>query len=109
MMAKYAPQAIKYITPEFFDAEVNYDKTFVYGGLYKGDGQKMGLWVGAAWQKAYPCCPNGGGVNAGGPMCGITPFTGVNLTREGKRFSNEYGFLGTNFFTNEISCPGGVE
>ena len=109
MMAKYAPQAIKYITPEFFDAEVNYDKTFVYGGLYKGDGQKMGLWVGAAWQKAYPCCPNGGGVNAGGPMCGITPFTGVNLTREGKRFSNEYGFLGTNFFTNEIACPGGVE
>ena len=109
MMAKYAPQAIKYVTPEFFDADVDYDKTFVYGGLYKGDGQKMGLWVGAAWQKAYPCCPNGGGVNAGGPMCGITPFTGVNLTREGKRFSNEYGFLGTNFFTNEICCPGGVQ
>lgn len=27
-----------------------------FGGLYEGRGQKMGLWVGAAWQKTYPNC-----------------------------------------------------
>jgi hypothetical protein len=107
MMAKYAPQAIKYITPELFDEEPNYDRTFAYGGLFPGDGQKMGLWIGAAWQKAYPCAPNGGGI-AAGPMDGILPFTGIKLSRDGKRFCNEYGFLGTGSFTNEMSCPGGI-
>ncbi|MDR2404283.1 MAG: hypothetical protein LBD78_09685 [Spirochaetaceae bacterium] len=23
------------------------------GGLYRGDGHKMGLWAGAAWQKTF--------------------------------------------------------
>ena len=107
MMAKFAPQAVKYITPEEFDAEPNYDKELFYGGLYPGDGQKMGLWVGAAWQKAWPCCPNGGGVKAG-PMDGVLPFTGLTVNRDGKRYCNEYGMLGTLPFTTEMGCPGGV-
>ncbi|WP_346686023.1 FAD-binding protein [Enteroscipio rubneri] len=106
MMAKYAPQALRYITPEEFES-VDYDKELFYGGLYPGDGQKMGLWVGAAWQKAWPCCPNGGGVKAG-PMDGVLPFTGLTVNRDGKRYCNEYGMLGTLPFTTEMGCPGGV-
>ena len=107
MMAKYAPQAMEYITESFFDEEPNYDKELVYGGLFPGDGQKMGLWIGAAWQKAWPACPNGGGVKAG-PMNGVLPFTGFTVNREGKRFCNEYGMLGTLPFTIQMGCPGGV-
>ncbi|WP_296008640.1 FAD-binding protein [uncultured Adlercreutzia sp.] len=107
MMAKYAPEAAAYVTPEFFDEPVDYDKELVYGGLYPGDGQKMGLWIGAAWQKAWPACPNGGGVKAG-PMDGVLPFTGFTVNREGKRFCNEYGMLGTLPFTIQMGCPGGV-
>lgn len=107
MMAKYAPQAMEYIADGFFDEEPNYDKELVYGGLFPGDGQKMGLWIGAAWQKAWPACPNGGGVKAG-PMDGVLPFTGFTVNREGKRFCNEYGMLGTLPFTIQMCCPGGV-
>lgn len=107
MMAKYAPQAISYIAPGEFESEPDYDRDFFYGGLYPGDGQKIGLWIGAAWQKAWPCAPNGGGI-AAGPMCGILPFTGIKVNREGVRYANEYGFLGTGSFTSEMACPGGV-
>lgn len=107
MMAKYAPQAMAYITPEEFDAPVDYDKELFYGGLYPGDGQKMGLWCGAAWQKAWPACPNGGGVKAG-PMDGVIPFTGCAVNRDGKRYCNEYGALGNMPFTTQMGCPGGV-
>ncbi len=106
MMAKYAPQAVPYIAEGEFDAKPNYDKELVYGGLYPGDGQKMGLWVGAAWQKAWPACPNGGGVKAG-PMDGVLPFTGFTANRDGERFCNEYGMLGTLPFTIQMGCPGG--
>ncbi len=107
MMAKYAPQAVEYITDGFFDEEPDYDKELVYGGLFPGDGQKMGLWIGAAWQKAWPCCPNGGGIKAG-PMDGVLPFTGLSVNRDGKRYCNEYGMLGTLPFTTQMGCPGGV-
>ena len=107
MMAKYAPQAVAYIDPEQFDAPTDYDKELFYGGLYPGDGQKMGLWCGAAWQKAWPACPNGGGVKAG-PMDGVIPFTGCAVNRDGKRYCNEYGALGTMPFTTQMGCPGGV-
>ncbi len=107
MMAKYAPQAVKYVTEDEFTNEIDYDKELFYGGLYPGDGQKMGLWIGAAWQKAWPCCPNGGGVKAG-PMNGVIPFTGLCVNRDGSRYCNEYGMLGTMPFTTEMGCPGGT-
>lgn len=59
------------------------------GGVYSGDGHKMALWVGAAWQK------NGGAA----PMvfnfqyCQITnqvrAFSGLVLNKEGERFADE--------------------
>ena len=51
MMAKYCPIAL----PLLNDAgDQGYNNGFKTGGLYPGDGQKMGLWIGAAWQRTYP-------------------------------------------------------
>ena len=48
MIAKYCPQILPIVGLE--DAETDYNRGFALTGLYPGDGQKMGLWVGAAWQ-----------------------------------------------------------
>ena len=56
MMAKYAPYAYEMFKDklEFGDENVDFDAGMNYSGLMPGDGQKMGLWIGAAWQKVYP-------------------------------------------------------
>lgn len=51
MMAKYCPSWTQDVLT---DNPVNYDATMTFGGLMPGDGHKMGLWVGAAWQKTVP-------------------------------------------------------
>lgn len=90
MMAKYCPQVADSITDKAYD-NVDYDKEFVFGGLYPGDGQRMGLWVGAAWQKTYPNCPMGAcSVNAGPTNRPYANFFGLLVNRDGKRFMNEY-------------------
>lgn len=53
MMARFAPRGLDLFTN--WDQEQDPDIDKVYGGLYKGDGHKMGLWVGAAWQRVDPC------------------------------------------------------
>lgn len=99
LMARYCPFAYDifkdYIT---WDA-INYDVELAYDGLMPGDGQKMGLWVGAAWQKTQPCAPmiNGG---ASGPAHGvISNFWGINLDINGERYMNEV----TNFAYGAIA------
>ncbi len=52
MMQKYCPHALPYVAN--MGKEIDPENGKVYGGLYPGIGQKMGLWVGAAWQRAYP-------------------------------------------------------
>ena len=70
MMAKYSPWAWEHFKDALSFGDVDYDAELVYSGLMPGDGQKMGLWVGAAWQKTYPVPPmiNGG---ASGPAHGV--------------------------------------
>ncbi|MBR2834459.1 MAG: FAD-binding protein [Coriobacteriales bacterium] len=106
MMYKYAPYTAEIISDAVFDAEPDYDKCFVYGGLYPGDGQRMGLWVGAAWQKVFPCCPMGGAVGAG-PGNRSMLYTGLRIDRNGERFMNEYGFRDMGGYVNRLQ-PGGV-
>ena len=48
MVAKYIPQVIPLVGTEPVD--VDYNTGFALTGIYPGDGQKMGLWIGAAWQ-----------------------------------------------------------
>jgi succinate dehydrogenase/fumarate reductase flavoprotein subunit len=63
---------------------------FVKGGagIYTGDGHKMGLWVGAAWQKTVPNAP----MLMGGAGPGTQPyraFTGLVVNKNGVRYGNE--------------------
>ena len=99
MMAKYAPWAWKLYKNSIDTTKVNYDVELAYNGLYAGDGHKMGLWVGAGWQKTYPNAPmiNCG---AGGPTVNsIDNFWGINLTSDGRRYHNEV----TNFSYGAIA------
>ena len=85
MMAKYC----SWVAPLLQYNEVDYDAMFQFGGLGPGDGQKMGLWVGAAWQKTLPNAPM---IDAVGPMPyrqSIADFSGLLLNKKGERYSNE--------------------
>jgi fumarate reductase flavoprotein subunit len=85
MMTKYCPWAM----PLLHDNDkVNYDNTFKFGGLFPGDGQKMGLWVGAAWQKTYPNAPmiQGSWIAANQPYGG---HRGLLINKNGLRYGNE--------------------
>ncbi len=85
MMAKYC----SWVAPLLQYNEVDYDAMFQFGGLGPGDGQKMGLWAGAAWQKTLPNAPM---IDAVGPMPyrqSIADFSGLLLNKKGARFSNE--------------------
>ncbi len=88
MMAKYSPWVYEHYKDKL-RFETNYDNQFIYTGLMPGDGQQMGLWVGAAWQRTFPnpCAINGG---ATGPAHAvISNFWGINLDINGRRFMNE--------------------
>ena len=88
MMERYCPQCADVIDPAVADAPANYDAGFTMGGLYKGDGQKMGLWVGAAWQHNPSCAPMW--VSAGSATC--KPYCahwGLKVNANGERFMNE--------------------
>lgn len=95
MMAKYAPDVYSALKDQLMFGEdtVDWDAGMTYSGLFPGDGHKMGLWIGAGWQKVYPnpCAVNGG--TPGPSHCVIDNFWGINLNINGKRFQNE----NTNF------------
>lgn len=88
MMYKYAPSYAPYIADEVYDGETNYDAGFQYGGLFKGDGQRMGLWAGASWQKVFPNCVMGGFFGPG-PRNLYSNFLGLLVNTNGERFMNE--------------------
>lgn len=57
-------------------------------GVYSGDGHKMGLWVGAAWQKTVPNAPMlMGGVGPGSQP--YRAFTGLVVNKNAVRYGNE--------------------
>lgn len=85
MMTKYCPQALPLLWE--IDNEVNFDAGLQVGGLMPGDGHKMALWAGAAWQQA----PNV--IMLGRPNLPAdqpyTSHTGLMVDANGKRFMNE--------------------
>lgn len=88
MVAKYCPEVLPFISPK----PVNYDAQLISGGIYAGDGHKMGLWVGAAWQKTVPNAPIiKGWLNLPGS---VTPqpylsYQGLAVNKNGVRYCNE--------------------
>lgn len=86
MLADHCPWVLEHNL--ISDVDVNYDATFTFGGLMPGDGQKMGLWVGAAWQKAPYNAPMIDCLD--GPYTKeISNVTTINLNKNGKRYMNE--------------------
>ena len=58
------------------------------GGIYRGDGHRMGLWAGAAWQKTEPNAP----IMWGGVGPATQPyraFTGLVVNKNAVRYGNE--------------------
>jgi hypothetical protein len=90
MMARYSPFAYELFKDVLdFDGPVDYDAGLVFNGIMPGTGQKMGLWIGAAWQTIEPCAPMiVGGANGPSFLPGMN-FPGINLAADGKRFMNE--------------------
>ena len=88
MMEKYCPWAVDLLNEDW---ELNYNAGFQFGGLMPGDGQKMGLWVGAAWQKVLPNAPMILGMIAAQlpSSIGVQNYTGPNLNKNGERYMNE--------------------
>ena len=84
MMERYCPQAVELCD---FTTDINYDQGIWMGGLMPGDGHKMELWVGGAWQKE----PNN--IMLGRPnLPGDQPYTshtGLMVDNMGQRFMNE--------------------
>jgi len=75
------PEMIEYYCPRAAQVDMN-----VYAPpVNTGDGQKMGLWIGAAMQKQVPHTPMVHNLGAA-PFSG-NPFLRVNI--EGKRYENE--------------------
>ena len=84
MMGKYCPQ----YAGEFTAAGDDYDVGFAVRGLYRGEGQQMALWAGAAWQRTWPCAVMIQGSRLGTSM----PYgshRGLRLNRRGQRYCNE--------------------
>jgi hypothetical protein len=79
MMAKYAPAGLPMMNTA---GDRGYDNGWKIGGLFKGDGQKMGLWVGAAWQRTFPNCIMAGTQIGPG-------HAALLVNKNGYRYSNE--------------------
>ena len=88
MMHRFCPETADYVEDAVYDSEPDWDQGFKYGGIYKGQGQKMGLWVGAAWQKSFPNCTMGAYWGPG-PRNLYTNHLGLLMDRDGQRFMNE--------------------
>lgn len=86
MLAKYCPMVLPLVGLE--EQDVDYNTGFSTAGLYKGDGQRMGLWVGAAWQHAFPNAPMMQG-SWGGSHEPLGFHWGLNVNTRTERYQRE--------------------
>jgi succinate dehydrogenase/fumarate reductase flavoprotein subunit len=85
MMTRYCPEALPLLTA--IDSPVDYDAGLAVGGLMPGDGHKMALWAGAAWQIAPNVIMLGRPNLPADQPC--TAHTGLMVDADGQRFMNE--------------------
>jgi fumarate reductase flavoprotein subunit len=87
MVSKYCPEAL----PLVAEGPARYNTQFALGGVYAGDGHKMGLWAGAAWQKTIPNAPMINGAIHGGPPNSqpYAAFKGLMVNKCAVRYCNE--------------------
>ncbi|MDR2372831.1 MAG: FAD-dependent oxidoreductase [Bifidobacteriaceae bacterium] len=87
MMTKYCPEVLPLLTS--IDNPVDYDIGVTLGGLMPGDGHKMALWAGAAWQTAPNVMMLVPGLNGFPADQPYTAHTGLMVDADGQRFMNE--------------------
>lgn len=85
MLACYCPEVLEYVGLEQVDTD--YNTSFTMGGIYGGDGQKMGLWIGAAWQYARAAPVYQGSWGGGHEPCGF--HWGLNVNTRTERYQRE--------------------
>lgn len=85
MLACYCPEALEHVG--FDPIETDYNTSFRMGGIYGGDGQKMGLWAGAAWQHAPAAPMYQGGWGGSHEPCGF--HMGLNVNTRTERYQRE--------------------
>ena len=88
LMQKYCPRMLPFLNSAYLDGEPDYEREFAFGGLYKGDGQKMGLQIGAAWQHDINCAPMVIGAGDGTRRVYCTHW-GLKVNTRGERYCNE--------------------
>ena len=84
MMRKYCPV----FAPFFNGGNTDYDAGMVTGGLYRGEGHKMALRAGAAWQRTFPNAVMVQGSRIGSHMPNGS-HRGLRLNVRGERYCNE--------------------
>jgi succinate dehydrogenase/fumarate reductase flavoprotein subunit len=104
MLAAYCPQVLPLVGYE--QGEIDYNTSFNLTGIYGGDGQKMGLWIGAAWQHAYPNAPMMQGAWGGShEPCGF--HMGLNVNMNTERYQRED--ISAPYSSNHLlSQPGNI-
>ena len=85
-------EMMEFFCPQYADGfarnPADYDTGFSVGGLFRGEGQLMALWAGAAWQRTWPCAI----MVQGSRTCSNLPYgshRGLRLNARGKRYCNE--------------------
>jgi succinate dehydrogenase/fumarate reductase flavoprotein subunit len=84
MVSKYCPEVLPLVNR----APVDYDTQFARGGIYAGDGHKMALWIGAAWQQTVPNAPMLRGAAGPSPQP-YQGFKGLMVNKYATRYCNE--------------------
>lgn len=104
MLAAYCPMVLPLVGYE--QSEIDYNTSFNLTGIYGGDGQKMGLWIGAAWQHAYPNAPMMQGAWGGShEPCGF--HMGLNVNTNTERYQRED--ISSPYSSNHLlSQPGNI-
>jgi succinate dehydrogenase/fumarate reductase flavoprotein subunit len=93
MCYKYIPAFAPYLEEMgAFSTPVDYDKGLdpFNAGLMPGDGHKMGLWVGAAWEKNNPNTLMGATFSSGPAGTYGQSNPGLVVDRNGRRFMDEF-------------------
>jgi succinate dehydrogenase/fumarate reductase flavoprotein subunit len=85
MVSKYCPEVLSLVN----SAPIDYDTQVFWGGIFGGDGHKMALWVGAAWQQVVPNAPMIRTGFTGPSSQPYASFKGLMVNKNADRYCNE--------------------
>ncbi len=90
MVEKHCNWYVDKIASDVYDTPVDYDTTMSLTGCYAGDGHRMALEVGAAWQHNNPCAVMDGSTMPGPHHITYQSCWSLLLNSKGERYMDEY-------------------